>query len=38
VNPTIPASPTPEALALAARLSTLKTNLAALAAALGKDA
>lgn len=37
MTPTVPAAPSPEALALAARLSTLKTNLAALAAALGKE-
>lgn len=37
LKPTVPASPSPEALALAARLSTIRTNAAAMAVALGKD-
>lgn len=34
---TVQAAPSPEALEVAARLANLKTNLAALAAALGKE-
>lgn len=35
LKPTVPASPSPEALALAAKLSTIRTNAAAMAVALG---